>query len=99
MVCGWVQIYDGDELAFEYLPHWSADLNEIVAAIGDLPLNLASAPRMGWGDPNNSKWRAEIPYKPQSYIAYADEAALAVARAYAAYLEDIQSTKEKQSDK
>lgn len=46
-VTGWVQVYDADELMFEYTLEWSTDLNAAVRLLKDLNWELkAHAPAM-----------------------------------------------------
>lgn len=67
------------------VPEYSRDLNVALALLGDLPLNLASAPTVKWD--GKYIWRAEIPFKPESFVAYHDSPARAVCLAWLAYRE------------
>lgn len=78
-VAGWVEIYDGDELAYEQIPYRSRDLNLAILLRNTIPSAFFTLSF----SPDRMNWRAEFSSdQRQSVFADASEPALAICLAW-----------------
>ena len=75
-------------IADQYPTTYLFNTDTALTLIAGLPLSLSSAPMFTWG--NGFIWRAEIPYKPYDFLGYANDAPLAICRAFMAWYQATQ---------